>query len=123
MAVVTARLLVCAVEFETSRRVVVEKPVVPRIRVVADFAVGAQSCLVDIVAAVAVVTLGRSFAVRCAQMAFLASYRRVHANQWKTTEVVVEQHAVTPAFFIVAIVAFPALPAFVYIVLAVACVT
>jgi len=123
MAVVAAELFMRACEPETRAYVMVENPVVPRVRVVAQLAMGAEPSFVHIVTAVAVVAHGRGIAVDRAQVAFLAGCRRVHADQRKTAEVVVEHHAVAPAIFVVTVVAAHTLPAFVCVILAMAGIT
>lgn len=98
-----------AINLESCSLIMVEQPVLPRVRVMTCFAVSAEACFVYIVDVMACITFVIGRVVDRCQVAFFALDGSVHAYQREPGQVVIEKDLVVPAFFVMAVVALLAL--------------
>ena len=92
VAVVAREVLVGAGQMEIGLGVVVEPPPLPTIGVMTAAAVLAEVCVVVVVGRVTVDALAGDIAEGAREMALTATDAAVQSQQWKSREVVVEEH-------------------------------
>jgi len=109
VAALARDLRVCAVEREAGLRVVIEQPLLPVDRVMAQRAVLAKTPLVGVVLAVAADAVFRSVAEHVRFVTLAALGFRVFAEQREAGEIMVEEDVVLPRGFTVAVEALRAL--------------
>jgi len=120
MAALAMDLGVGAVELVIGILIVIEAPHPPAVRIVASGAFAAKGLFMHVVFFVAGIAGVGIHLVVAGQMAFLAGYRRVEADEGKAGYVMIKYHSLIPLLLVMAAFATLAFLAFVHVIVLVA---
>lgn len=123
MAILAPQFAMPPLQWEVRLFIVIKDPCGPCVRVVAITTCAFQCPLVNIIGFMTFVAGGVYILEICRLMTSLAGCKRVLPDQGKTAEIVIETDLFHPAPLVVAIITMPPLPAFMYVVQAMAVVT